>query len=212
MKVNTENFFRISQNDVEISEERKDTLNLISKAILDEYLENNCVNINFICSHNSRRSQFAQVWGNYAINYFSIPNMECFSGGTMATAFHRNTIKSLKEVGFHFDLKTFNHQNPEYIVSYKDCKKPFVVFSKLIDDAINNYPYIAITTCDTVEKKCPLFTDCIKYFQLPYEDPKNYDNTALKQEKYATLNMRVASEMAFLFKHISEKIKNYELI
>ncbi|WP_196893237.1 low molecular weight phosphatase family protein [Aureivirga marina] len=212
MKVNTENFFRISQNDIEITNDRKETLNDIAKAVLDEYLRNERVNLNFICSHNSRRSQFAQIWGNYAINFFSIPNMECFSGGTVVTALHRNTVKTLKEVGFRFDVKTFNHQNPEYLISYQDCKKPILAYSKLIEDQNNKSPYIAITTCNSIEKNCPLFTDCLAYFQLPYTDPKNYDYTALKNEKYNELNMNIASEMAFLFGYIASKIKSYQLL
>ena len=46
----------------------------------------------FICTHNSRRSQLAQVWAGTAARVFGIAGVETFSGGTEVTAFNPRAI------------------------------------------------------------------------------------------------------------------------
>jgi len=36
----------------------------------------------FICTHNSRRSQFAQIWTQTAAHYYQVDNIKSFSGGS----------------------------------------------------------------------------------------------------------------------------------
>ena len=65
VKTNTtmvNNFFEDSHQNVIIDNERKKLLKKIAKKIAANYvLNNNVANINFICTHNSRRSQLGQV-------------------------------------------------------------------------------------------------------------------------------------------------------
>src|SRR5690606_38168376 len=46
------------------------------------------VSLNFICTHNSRRSQLSQVWAQTAAFYFGIDRISALSGGMETTAFH----------------------------------------------------------------------------------------------------------------------------
>ena len=203
--INTKIFFEDARNSLHLSEERKDLLLQIADTFVDEYLDREKLNLNFICTHNSRRSQLAQVWCFYAIEYFKLKNIFSFSGGTETTAFHRNTVKTLQQAGFEFNVEDFSHQNPKYLVSFKGCKNPLMAFSKTFDNPINNYPYIAITTCDSADKNCPFIPDAIYRFHLPYTDPKISDTSENTKETYLAVNKLIAGEMYFLF----EEIKKY---
>ncbi|MGG8498105.1 hypothetical protein ACQY1Q_16995 [Tenacibaculum sp. TC6] len=203
--INTKIFFEDARNSLHLSEERKDLLLQIADTIVDEYLDREKLNLNFICTHNSRRSQLAQVWCFYAIDYFKLKNLFSFSGGTETTAFHRNTVKTLQQAGFEFNVEDFSHQNPKYLVSFKGCKNSLMAFSKTFDNPINDYPYIAITTCDSADKNCPFIPDAIYRFHLPYTDPKTSDTSENTKETYLAVNKLIAGEMYFLF----EEIKKY---
>ena len=55
--ISTENFFTNAHKKTILSDDRKKLLLKISQEILKEYTKDGIVNLNFICTHNSRRSQ-----------------------------------------------------------------------------------------------------------------------------------------------------------
>lgn len=93
--INTKVLFENAKNNLFLSKERESLLIEIANTITETYLDRQKININFICTHNSRRSQLAQVWAFFAINYFQLPIFFSFSDGTEATKFHRNAVKIL---------------------------------------------------------------------------------------------------------------------
>ncbi|MEO8762376.1 MAG: protein-tyrosine-phosphatase, partial [Bacteroidia bacterium] len=106
-----------------IPSERKDVLNKITQYISNQRLENKPVNLVYICTHNSRRSHFSQVWAQVAANYYKVNNVNTFSGGTEATAFNINAINALKKIGF--DIKPINEdKNASYNLFYDENEKP----------------------------------------------------------------------------------------
>ena len=130
--INPNFFFEYALENIRLTEERRELLIAISKKIADEYLDRGKVNLNFICTHNSRRSQLAQVWSFFYSEYFQLKNIFTYSGGTEATDFHRNTVKTLQKSGFLFDLIGFSHKNPKYLISFEGTKKTFWDFQKLL--------------------------------------------------------------------------------
>ena len=124
-------FFEKSYQNILIDDDRKILLIKIAEKIA-ENSTNNDININFICTHNSRRSQLGQVWSFFAANYFNLP-INALSGGTEVTAFHRNTVETLTQTGFKFDVVEFSHTNPLYKISFSDEKPSLLGFSKLYD-------------------------------------------------------------------------------
>ena len=197
---NTKDFFIKSYNEILISEERIDLLMEIALTICNELQLHKTVNLNFICIHNSRRSQLAQIWANYATTFFNLNNIHCFSGGTIVTSFYRNTVKTLQEVGFNFKILKFSHNNPYYSISYNECPQPIIAFSKLYNSDCINTPFIALTTCASANTKCPHISDAIEQFYLPFTDPKNSDNSKLQAEKYLEVNKQIAGEMHYIFR------------
>jgi arsenate reductase len=204
--INTEHFFKSALENLTIDENRKQLLKSIAVYIAEQVTANKKVNLNYICTHNSRRSQLAQVWSSYATNYYKFSDINSFSGGTAATAFYRNTVKTLQEVGFTFQIIEFSHQNPVYAINYKNGINPIVGFSKLYDDEYNKKPFIAITTCSNAAENCPFITDAIERFHLPFNDPKTFDNTLYQSEKYLEINQQIAGEIHFIFKNIKNML------
>ena len=151
LKTNTKmvkDFFETSQKNILIDDIRKELLLKIANKIAVNY-NNNDININFICTHNSRRSQLGQVWCFFAAKYFNL-NINALSGGTEVTAFHRNTVQTLKEVGFTFTVEDFSHSNPTYKITCSDVDDSLLAFSKTYDNSVNTTPYIVLTTCNPV--------------------------------------------------------------
>lgn len=199
--ISTENFFKLASKNIKLAEDRKKILLKISETVATEYTENNVVNLNFICTHNSRRSQLGQVWAFYAANYFNL-NIHAFSGGTEITAFYRNTVKTLQAVGFDFKIVEFSHQNPKYLISYKESTRSIFGFSKRFDDETNKNPFIAITTCNNADKNCPFIPTAIERFHLPFVDPKFSDGTPEQSATYLKTNEQIAAEIFFIFTEI----------
>tara|TARA_R110001632_G_scaffold165183_1_gene283681 strand:+ start:2012 stop:2644 length:633 start_codon:yes stop_codon:yes gene_type:complete len=203
---NTKFFFENSHKKVEISNNRKELLSKIATTIATNYSSNNNeVAINFICTHNSRRSQLGQVWTFFAANYFGL-HINSLSGGTEVTAFHRNTVKTLKDVGFTFTIEEFSHTNPKYQVSFNGTTNSLLGFSKTYDDPVNISPFIVITTCNNADENCPFIPEAIHRFHLPYTDPKHSDNSSEQDETYLKTSREIAAEMYFLFKKVKESL------
>jgi len=201
--ISTEKFFLNAFDKTSLSSERKKLLLKIAKQISKEYQKEGSVNLNFICTHNSRRSQMGQVWAFFAAQYFNV-KINSFSGGTEVTSFYRYTIKTLQKIGFSFQLDAFSHQNPKYVISFKGNKKLLLGFSKRYDHPINKTPFIAITTCDRANTNCPHISEAIKRFHLPYIDPKFSDGTNLQDETYLKTNKQIAAELFFIFSEVKK--------
>lgn len=199
--ISTQTFFENASKKITLTSDRKELLEKIAKTIANEYQKNEVVNLNFICTHNSRRSQLGQVWGFYAADYFKL-NINSFSGGTEVTAFFRNTVKTLQKVGFSFQLTDFSHQNPKYEISFNGTKKSILGFSKVYDDPINENPYMAITTCNSADANCPFIPDATHRFHLPFVDPKSTDGTPKQEEAYLNTNRQIAAEVYYIFNEV----------
>ena len=204
--IDTNQFFNKSIKNLKISSTRLELLKSIAYFITSELKKDKKINLNFICTHNSRRSQLAQVWSHFSAHYYKIKNVESFSGGTAVTAFFRNTVKTLQEVGFQIQISEFSHRNPEYVITYKDCTNPIIGFSKLYDNDFNKKPYIAITTCSNTDENCPFIPDAINRFHVPFNDPKTFDNSLYQAEKYLEANTQIAGEIHYIYKLIKQLI------
>ncbi len=202
-EISTKNFFEKSIKNVSLTEERKDLLTKIANEVSNQIIKNQTVSLNFICTHNSRRSQLGQVWAFYASEYFKL-NILAFSGGTEVTAFHKNTVKTLQNVGFSFNITDFSHQNPKYLISFKNSKKSIVGFSKVFDDDYNKQPFIAITTCNHADENCPFIPTASHRFHLPFVDPKHSDGQDKQDETYLETNEQIAAEVYFIFSNVKQ--------
>ena len=92
-----------------ISSERKAVLQPLTDFIQSKVSNQQEIRINFICTHNSRRSHLSQVWAQTMANYFNIKNVFCYSGGTEATALFPMVAETLQKSRFP-NQQTFTHR------------------------------------------------------------------------------------------------------
>ena len=185
-----------------ISEERKELLLSFAKYISDKVIEGKTINLIFICTHNSRRSTMAQIWAQAAAEHFGISNVQCYSGGTEATAFNPNAVKAVEDGGFKV-VKMDDSDNPKYQVSYSDSKEPIICFSKIYSDSFNpQKEFAAIMTCSDADANCPMVLGAEARFPVKYDDPKEFDRTELESQKYKERFEQIGTEMLFVFKNV----------
>ena len=180
-----------------ISAERKSELKVLSDYIQRKKNANNTVHLNFICTHNSRRSQFSQIWAKVAADYFKI-DASTYSSGVEVTAMNKRVVDSLKRFGF--DIEGEGNDNPHYSVVYSESSKALTAFSKLIEDSSNpTENFAAIMTCAHADENCPIVVGCEDRIPIRYDDPKAFDDTALQSCMYDYRSFQIASEMFYVF-------------
>ncbi len=185
-----------------IPKERKMLLEKISQHIVSKSNENKPINLVYICTHNSRRSHFGQIWAHVAANYFNVKNVHTFSGGTEATAFNTNAIDALMRVGFNVKQIT-QGTNPTYQVFHTENANPSICFSKVYDNPTNpQKEFAAIMTCSDAEENCPFIPGVELRIGTTYDDPKAFDNTPLQDSKYDERCRQIALETFYVFSKI----------
>ncbi|OFZ11807.1 MAG: protein-tyrosine-phosphatase [Bacteroidetes bacterium RIFCSPHIGHO2_02_FULL_44_7] len=184
-----------------ISENRKAELEVLTQFIQEKKDKNLPVLLNFICTHNSRRSQFSQVWSQVASDYYRIP-AQSYSGGVEETAVNERAVASLERFGFKVTKN--GEDNPKYQVQWNVNSEPLVLFSKMYDDSINpSSDFAAIMTCSHADENCPFVAGCEKRIPIRYEDPKNFDDTPLESALYDYRSFEIATELFYIFSKIS---------
>lgn len=192
----------------QISAERKENLQKIADFIKEKQQKGETVNLTFICTHNSRRSQFGQVWAKIAAIYFgfSADKIQTFSGGTEATACNPRTVLALQRAGAK--IEKINEisapatvaNNPRYEVRLNQKVTPFYLFSKKYDAFENpNKNFCAILVCSSADQACPIVFGAEKRIYHGYEDPKRSDETAEETQIYDQTCREIAREMFFVF-------------
>jgi arsenate reductase len=183
----------------QIPTERKEILRELSLFVESKVSMNQPVYLNFICTHNSRRSHLSQLWAQAAAYYYDTPNVHCFSGGTEATAFNPRAVKAMQEAGF--DIKVVKEgDNPVYEVRFALDAKPVITFSKKYDDPFNhNTDFVAIMTCSHADENCPMVLGASKRIAITYNDPKDFDGTPQEAEKYKERVLQIGREILFTF-------------
>lgn len=182
-----------------ISPERKKLLKKISDYIRQKKSEDAPINLVYICTHNSRRSHFGQVWAHVAAEFFGVQDVHTFSGGTEATAFNVNAINALKRIGFDVQQIT-EGSNPTYHVAHDAHSEPSFCFSKVYDHPANpQVAFAAIMTCSDAEENCPFIPGVELRIGTTYDDPKAFDNTPQQDEKYDERCRQIARETFYVF-------------
>ncbi len=192
----------IANLSINITEDRKKVLQPLIDHIQNGVNNKELINLNFICTHNSRRSHLSQIWAQTLAHYINVPNVYCYSGGTEATAMNINVVETLIQQGFKTQSLS-ETANPIYAVKFSENNQPIIGFSKKYDNEFNpENDFCAIMTCSQADEGCPFIAGANKRVPITYEDPKVFDNTPLGKEKYAERSLEIASEMLYVFKSI----------
>jgi len=186
-----------------IPEERMGLLDAVADRLTSLEVNAKRTTLLYVCTHNSRRSQFSQVWAEYFARHFNLSNLDIQSCGTEVTACNFRVIYTLRNLGF----KVVNPggTNPKLQV-YSDANaKPITLYSKKIETCIaenTSDQVIAMMTCDHADQNCPVIPEVSDRIQLLYEDPKVKDDTPEEIERYAERCRQIGEEMCYLMSKI----------
>ncbi|GGW21685.1 protein-tyrosine-phosphatase [Arenibacter certesii] len=182
-----------------IAEERKLSLQPLIDHLQSCINNKDAIRLNFICTHNSRRSHLAQVWGQVMAYQYNLNNFNSYSGGTEATAIFPMVIKTLENIGFDIKLLA-SGTNPIYAIKFAPNQPAVIGFSKTFDHEFNpKSQFLAVMTCTEANEACPVISGAEKRIPLPYEDPKLFDDTPIKEVKYMERSTQIATEMCYVF-------------
>ena len=182
-----------------ITESRKEVLKPLVDYIQEKVDHNREIRLNFICTHNSRRSHLSQVWAQALAFYVGLKNVNCYSGGTEATALFPRVVDTLEKSGFEIN-EISKGPNKVFSIKYAANEPPVIGFSKTYDDDFNPVSgYAAIMTCSEADAGCPYIAGAELRIPVTYDDPKAFDNTSQQAEKYLERSLQIATELLYVF-------------
>ena len=182
-----------------ITTERKQTLSPLVEYIQGKMAKKEPIRLNFICTHNSRRSHLSQIWAQTMAHHFGVGNVSCYSGGTEATALFPMVASTLANTGFEVRMLS-EGKNPVYGIKFSENEHPVICFSKRMDDDFNpKTDFAAIMTCSQADEGCPFVPGAEKRIPIMYEDPKAFDDNPQQAEKYSERSKQIATKMLYVF-------------
>lgn len=199
----TQIFIAKSFSKTEIHPTRKKLIEEAALTIQEHLKSNKSLTLVYVCTHNSRRSQFSQVWSAVLTEKYGLGDkLKSASAGTEVTACNPRTVASLKRSGF--EVETFDtSENPVYVCTYGKEAPEIKLWSKTLDDSSIKKPLIAIMTCSDADENCPFVPGALARIRLTYEDPKVSDDTPDEANTYDARSAQIAGELSFLFERLA---------
>lgn len=189
----------------QIPQERKEVISALADYINVQLKANKPVNLVFICTHNSRRSQMSQIWAKVAAEHYQLSSkINTYSGGTESTAFNPRAVQAMERAGLKIEKPVGT--NPHYLVTFSDTVPAIECFSKIYSDAFNPQKnFIAVLNCSDADKNCPNVKGADFRTAIKYDDPKLADGTPEEQKTYDERCQQIATEMFYLMSRVNTK-------
>lgn len=175
---------------------RREALDRLASCVRSGHESSEPVRLNFICTHNSRRSHFGQIWAAAAAARFGI-DARTYSGGTEATAFNPRAVAAAARAGFRIEQPT-EDGNAVYLVRMGEHTPAMVCFSKAYDHPPNpSSGFAAVMVCGEADAACPAVFGEDFHLAIPYVDPKASDGTPEEAATYDERCAQIAREMLY---------------
>ena len=187
-----------------IGNNRKILLDQLAASISQQLYIKEAAKLIFICTHNSRRSQLAEIWAKQAAEYYGLKTISTYSGGTESTAIYPTAIAALEKVGFDI-TKTSSLSNPKYQIQFREYANHQIFFSKKYTNEFNPQDgFLAIMVCSDADEKCPIVLGAIERISLPYIDPKIADGTTEETRIYEARSLEIATELFYVMQEVKK--------
>lgn len=184
---------------------RASILNELSAWLKEKVRKSEPIRLNFICTHNSRRSHLGQIWAQTLAHHFGIAPFFSYSGGTQTTALFYQLTKTLETQGFKI-LHLSEGTNPVYGIKFSENEPAIICFSKKYDDPFNpKEGFAAVMTCSGADVGCPVVEGAEKRFPLTFEDPKASDGTPEMELTYFNRSLEIAAQLYYVMKLVADK-------
>lgn len=187
-----------------IPQERRSLLMQMGQHLAEELSTQGSCDLVFICTHNSRRSILAQVWAQVWTEYYALPSVHTFSGGTTVTAPAQPVLDCLQNQGMDV-FRLGEEQEAFYALKSGPDAMPQLLFSKEYAHPFNpQNRFIAVMTCAHAEAHCPFIPQAAQRLSLPYDDPKAYDGHAEEAARYQETSLLIARELGLVFQQVAK--------
>ena len=161
--------------------------------------------IQFICTHNSRRSHLCEIMFRTASLLYGV-EAKTLSGGTEGTALYPTVAEALKQLGFNASSEQFKGQLAWKIAHPKvqQLEEVALMYSKTYDEAAGSEPMAAIMVCDSANEGCPFIPNALLRAPLLYVDPKWSDGSEQELATYVETAKLIAAEMGYLVRALKQ--------
>lgn len=185
--------------------DRRAVLGAIAADITARLAAGKPADLTFICTHNSRRSHMSQIWAQTAAYHYGLDQVSTYSGGTDVTACNCRTVTAMRRAGFDIQDATTG-DNPLYLVRYAGDRPPIRAYSKRYNaDANPQRDFIALMTCSSADKSCPIVSGAIARHAIHYTDPRLCDDTPTETTAYNERCREIAREMFYLMAEVQRR-------
>lgn len=195
---------RIAEFD-QIPAERKTRLQEIAAFVRAE--KGDSLQLLFVCTHNSRRSQLSQAWAAVGAAWYGVGGVTVQSAGIEQTAFNERAVAALLRAGFILQKKPRPQHQGGLLYGLVYGAAGEVVpemYSKTIAQATEGSGrFLAIMVCSDADEKCPVVPGAAGRFSLPYMDPKESDGTPQETTTYDERCAQIAREELYLFSQVA---------
>ncbi|PSR02544.1 MAG: protein-tyrosine-phosphatase [Bacteroidetes bacterium SW_11_45_7] len=191
-----------------VPEDRRKTLSEFAQTVHSHLTQGGSAKVVFVCTHNARRSQLAQVWATVAAHWYGLQEVDVRSGGTEVTEVNPRAIRTLERAGFTIERE--EGPNPVHAVRWAESGIGSYCYSKLIDDSLDSgSKFIAVMTCADADANCPYVPGADQRIRLLYSDPKQAGGTDQEQAVYDERSLQIAADMFWVMEKVA-KIENEE--
>lgn len=191
-----------------VPRKRRKILGEIAEVVVEQLKKNQEAKLTFICTHNSRRSHMSQIWSQTAAYHYGLDTVTTYSGGTEATACNCRTVTAMRRAGFDIkDATDPEGENPLYLVYFAKDRDPIRAYSKIYNSDDNpKQDFIALMTCSSADKSCPVVDGAVARFPIHYLDPRLCDDTPLETKAYNERCRQIAREMFFIMREVRRQL------
>ncbi|MBX3463603.1 MAG: protein-tyrosine-phosphatase [Planctomycetes bacterium] len=184
---------------------RRQQLDDLAADLADRLRQRGRVDLVFVCTHNSRRSQFAQVWAWTAARHFGLGGVGSWSGGTEVTAFAPEAIAALERAGFACRTEA-DGANPVRCLQGLGGAELRCWSKRFTDRANPRSDFVAVMTCSSADAACPAVAGAARRVPLVYEDPKVADGTPQAAATYDARCAEIARDLLCTFGRVAARL------
>lgn len=182
----------------QISPARREELKPLSDYIHQQTVAGKPIQVLFVCTHNSRRSQMSQAWAQALAAHLGIARMKAQSAGLEQTAFNARAVDALKRAGFTATAQ--DSKKPDglhYTLTYGTQGEHLAhMHSKTLESLRGEWKdFAAVMTCAEADGQCPYVPGATARIKLTYEDPKVADGTPQEAALYDERCAQIAREL-----------------
>jgi len=195
---------KVEANLSAVPADRQDELKSLANYIAKSIKADGTADVMFICTHNSRRSHFGQIWAAAAAHHLGIQGVRMIAEHIPDPILLQQLDTSNKQLRM---VNAIDLNNKVMMITAGKGAKPVFCFSKTIDHPLNpTADFGAVMTCSSADAACPVVKGANFRVAIPYVDPKVSDGKAEEAATYDERCLQIATEMLWVMQAVKKQL------